>query len=654
MTGRHFVVATAGHVDHGKSALVKALTGTDPDRLPEEKAREITIDLGFAHMQLPLVTQNPSAQESSLSISVIDVPGHEDFIRNMIAGLGSIDLGLMVVAADDGWMPQTEEHLQILTYLGVSRLVVAMNKSDIGQPDETTIQIREQLLNTPFADAPIIATSARSGFGLEQLKQALSMALANATPQRDIGKTRLLIDRAFNLPGIGAVVTGTLSGGMIRIGQPVYIQPGNFRARARSIQTHRENVDLALPGMRTGVNLTDIPKTSSTDGLYRGLVLTTEQFEGSQILDVLVEKSRRLHISHPAARPLKSGTTVYLHHGTSRAKAMLVFSEEEALLPGDSAIAQLRTQSPLLAFVGDRFVIRDRSDQHTIAGGIVLDPDSDPKLFRTKEQQQLLRARAGNPENVNICVESEIVRRGPLHMSNLLARSNFSETQIRQALTQLQARDRIVSHGDITADKISWSGLRARAVGLIDRVHDTHSERAGLDLNDLRAALPDVAGDVLDALLLDLCAGEFVRHGSIIARVSHRPALPPNLDAIARQILVRASAKPLDPPARAQLAPDEPTRQALRYLIKNGEVVELTPELLLSNEAYLRAKEIVTDFIARNGASTVSDLRGALGTSRRIAVPLLERLDRDRITRRDGDRRILAAQTESPRDVPVS
>src|SRR4051794_40694679 len=171
----------------------------------------------------------------------------------MIAGLGSIDLGLLVVGADDGWMPQTEEHLQILIYLGVSRIVVAMNKSDIGRPDETAIQINERLRNTPFLGAPIIATSARSGFGLDQLKHALSAALENATPQRDIGKARLLIDRAFNLPGIGAVVTGTLSGGSIRTDQPLYIQPGNFRTRARSLQTHRRNVDVALPGMRTGV-----------------------------------------------------------------------------------------------------------------------------------------------------------------------------------------------------------------------------------------------------------------------------------------------------------------------------------------------------------------------------------------------------------------
>jgi selenocysteine-specific elongation factor len=654
VTGKHFIVATAGHVDHGKSSLVKALTGTDPDRLPEEKARNITIDLGFAHLDLSGYATDANSQPNTLSVGIIDVPGHEDFVRNMIAGVGSIDLALLVVAADDGWMPQTEEHLQILIYLGVKRMVVAVNKSDIGNSDRVIAQVKEQLAATPFCHATIVPTSSQSGQGLDQLKHALAAALRDAPGQPDIGKPRLFVDRAFNLSGIGAIVTGTLNGGIVIAGQNVQLQPGNFRTRVRSIQSHHSDLERADPGMRTALNLADVPKGPSDKSITRGYVVTAVEFGTSSTIDVAVSKSARLPIGAPAARPLKTGTTIHFHHGTARIPAMLILSSEEALQVGESAIAQLRLQSPLLAFLGDRFVVRDRSDQHTIAGGIVLDPDGDPKSFRSKEQQRLLRARAASPENVNICVESEIKRRGPVHMSNLLAKSNFSQMQIRQALAELRAQDRIVTQGDITADTAAWSVLRARAIGLIDRIHETHSERAGLDLNDLRAALPDVGGDVLDALLLDLCAAEFVRHGSIIARASHRPALPPHLDTIARKILVRASEKPLDPPSRAQLAPDKPTRQALRYLIETGQLVELATELLLSNEAFAGAKEIVTGFIARNGASTVSDLREALGTSRRVAVPLLERLDRDRITRRAGDRRVLVAPAESPRDLPVS
>jgi selenocysteine-specific elongation factor len=654
VTASHFIVATAGHVDHGKSSLVKALTGTDPDRLPEEKARNITIDLGFAHLDLSGHTTTASAQSKTLSVGIIDVPGHEDFVRNMVAGVGSIDLALLVVAADDGWMPQTEEHLQILIYLGVKRMIVAVNKADIGNSDRVIAQVKEQLVATPFRHAAIVPTSAQSGQGLDQLKRALAAVLRDAPGQPDIGKPRLFVDRVFNLSGIGSIVTGSLIGGIVRTGQNMRLQPGNFRTRVRSIQSHHSDLQQAEPGMRTAINLAEIPKGKSAKSFRRGTIVSASEFSASTAIDVSISRSARLPAGAPAARPLKTGTSVHFHHGTARVPAVLILSSEEALQVGESTIAQLRLQSPLLAFLGDRFVIRDRSDQHTIAGGVVLDPDGDPKSFRSKEQEELLTARAATPENVGTCVESEIKRRGPVPMSNLLAKSNFSETQIRQALAGLQAQGRIIVHADIAADETSWSALRARAVTLIDRLHQMHSERAGLDLNDLRAALPEIASIVLDALLLDLCSGEFVRHGSVIARASHRAVLAPDLDAVARQILGRLSEKPLDPPSRTQLAPNEASRQALRYLIENGEVVELTPDLLLPSETFARVKEIVIDFIDTNGASTVSDLREALGTSRRVAVPLLERLDRDRITRRDGDRRVLGAQAKSPSNVPVS
>ncbi len=229
---RHFILATAGHVDHGKSALIKALTGTDPDRLPEEQLRGITIDLGFAHLELP----DPANPSSSLVLGIVDVPGHEDFVKNMVAGVGSIDLALLVVAADDGWMPQTEEHLQILTYLGVSRAVVALTKIDLTQDEPgATAAIREKLRGTPFADAPIVPTSVVSGRGLDELKASLARVLADAPPQADIGKPRLPVDRVFKLQGIGTVVTGTLNGGTLRRGQTVVIQP------ARKIGAHPQH-----------------------------------------------------------------------------------------------------------------------------------------------------------------------------------------------------------------------------------------------------------------------------------------------------------------------------------------------------------------------------------------------------------------------------
>ncbi len=264
MTEKHFILATAGHVDHGKSALVKALTGIDPDRLPEEKARQITIELGFAQ----LILYGPN--EQCFHIGIIDVPGHEDFVRNMIAGIGSIDLALFVVAAGDGWMPQTEEHLQILTYLGVERAVIALTKSDLGDASSITAQVRERLYDTAFARSPIIPTSVRTGEGIESLKSALASELSTMQPQLDFGKPRLFIDRAFILRGIGTVVTGTLTGGRLHRGEGVVIQPQNFDARIRSIQSHGYEVEYAQPGMRTAINLPDIGIGDGPGQIKRG------------------------------------------------------------------------------------------------------------------------------------------------------------------------------------------------------------------------------------------------------------------------------------------------------------------------------------------------------------------------------------------------
>ncbi len=395
----NFILATAGHVDHGKSTLVKALTGTNPDRLPEEKARGITIDLGFAHLELsapPSSLNNcrsnagaarTSEQPSTFSVGIVDVPGHEDFVRNMIAGIGSIDLALLVVAADDGWMPQTEEHLQILSYLGVRRIVVALTKSDLGKIDNVASQIREKLRETTFANAQIIATSARTGFGLEDLKEVLASEFATVSTPRDIGKPRLFVDRAFTLHGIGTVVTGTLAGGQFQRGQNVVIQPQNLSARLRTIQSHNRDLEIAQPGTRTAINLPDVPVGS--DGIKRGDVITIANVgAAADIVNVVLERSARLNRKTPAARPLKNGSVVHIHLGTTRVPAKITLLDQDVVQPGQRAVAQLCLDSPILAFVGDRFVVRDSSAQNTIAGGVVLDVDGQTRLRRAAPSTQ--------------------------------------------------------------------------------------------------------------------------------------------------------------------------------------------------------------------------------------------------------------------------
>src|SRR3954470_13815345 len=315
----NFILATAGHVDHGKSSLVMALTGIDPDRLPEEKARGITIELGFAHLDLPLNA------ETVLRVGIVDVPGHEDFVKNMVAGVGSIDAAMLVVAADDGWMPQTEEHLQILAYLGVTRGVVALSKIDLATDEAAVVaDIRERLCGSPLHDAPIVPTSVPTGRGVDKLKVALAGVLAQTPPHRDIGKPRLAVDRAFGLKGVGTVVTGTLSGGALRRGQPVVIQPGGIAARIRNVQSYNSDVEMAHPGARVSLNLSDVePRTArAAHGdrvVGRGDVVTLAELGGTtNRLEFF--RGRPPRSAGPEAilpaRPIKRGTLVQVHHGT--------------------------------------------------------------------------------------------------------------------------------------------------------------------------------------------------------------------------------------------------------------------------------------------------------------------------------------------------
>jgi selenocysteine-specific elongation factor len=627
MTEKHFILATAGHVDHGKSALVKALTGTDPDRLPEEKKRQITIDLGFAELNLT------GPDEQRFHVGIVDVPGHEDFVRNMIAGVGSIDLALLVVAADDGWMPQTEEHLQILTYLGVRRAVIALAKSDLGRIDIVTEQIRNQLRETMFAESPIVPTSVRAGEGIENLKSAIASELTAMHPQCDFGKPRLFIDRIFTLRGIGTVVTGTLTGGQLHPGQSIIVQPQKLRARIRSIQSHGVEIERAQPGMRTALNLPDV----AIGQIKRGDVITDSDLVASLSLIAEIEKSPRLRVHERAARPLKNGSSVYLHHGTLRVAATVTLLERKTLEPGQRTIVHLNLASPIFAFVGDRFVVRDASEQHTIAGGVVLDPGG--VNYRDPMQRKLLLMRATAADDVDVCVRSEIALRGFVPRTTLLNKSRFAAGEISEALARLEAGNEILLREKIAADGEFWKKLLTQAIAVIDEAHKQNPERLGLDLNVLRSELRVEQLDVFEALIAELCAQDFVRKGAAIARTSHHPVLPVKLRAAEGKIREALSQKPFDPPPRRELESDPRARQVLRFLIESGDSIEIAPDVVLLRESFERMKWQIADFISRNGPATVSQLRQALDSSRRIMVPLLERLDSEGVTWRTGDKR---------------
>ncbi len=635
----HFIVATAGHVDHGKSTLVRALTGTDPDRLPEEKARGITIDLGFAHLVLP-----------GVELGIIDVPGHEDFVKNMVAGVGSVDVALFVVAADDGWMPQTEEHLQILTYLGVTRAVVALTKIDLVQDEAATTQkVRARLADSPFKDAPVVPVSVLSGRGVSELRAALSTVLTDAQPSPDVDKPRLSVDRVFALRGVGTVVTGTLTGGALGRGQEVVVQPSGRTAHVRSVQNHGREAESSPPGTRTALNLPELDATGE-GSVIRGEVVTLPGLgEGSRVLDVRLTRSTRAPgdaFGPGALRPLRDGRHVQLHLGTGHWTARVSLLKHGELLPGGQSVARLRCDQPVFAFAGDRFILRDGAGRSTLAGGIVLDPEAGGiRAFRRGAQKRCLeRLAATAPENAPEAVGALLERDKACARVGLLRRWPFSAARIDAAVAQLVTAGSVVTLGAAVADAAWWKTWRAKAAAIVDEEHREHPERIGASLARLRGSLERrlPIAELFDALVADLAGkGEFVRVGASLRRASHRPVLPLHLQAAGQRLRRALAAKPFEPPARRELAPDGPSRQALKFLFDTGEALEFGEEVVLLEESFRRMETIILRTLRSAGPSTASDLRLVLGTTRRVLIPVLERLDHNGLTRREGDRRTL-------------
>ncbi len=619
---RNVILATAGHVDHGKTALVKALTGIETDRLPEEKKRGITIDLGFAHLALP-----------GFSLGVIDVPGHEDFVRNMIAGIGSIDLALLVVAADDGWMAQTEEHLQILDYLAVAHGVVAITKSDLADAKKVAAEVRVKLQGSSLGDAPIIPTSVKDGRGVELLAQELARVCATIPPSREIGKPRLFVDRAFTIRGSGTVITGTLSGGQLSRGEPVALQPQNLRTRIRTLQSHNQPEEIALPSTRTALNLPDLQPNE----IPRGSVLTTmDRAESSRTLDVLLTRSGR-----SASPPLKNFSAIQLHYGSARLLARITLLNRRELAAGEQTIARLRLTEPVFAFLGDRFILRDSSARRTIAGGVILDADADRTKFRSTSQREFLKARAAAPNDLQTLLRTQLQRDRVAPKNALLLKSNFSAGEIEAALQELIRSSDFTECDALVVSSVWWQTIVKRATKAIDAMHNARPNEIGIDLAALRVSLALDDEHLFESLLRHLCENGFERVGKSVRRRTHRPSLPPELQSIGATIRAALLARPFDPPSRKELAPTARAQEALRFLCDTSEVLRLGDEVILSASAFAEMKERVTATLRARGAATTSELRQMLGTTRRILVPLLEHFDRVGLTTRQGDRRSL-------------
>ncbi|MCX6909711.1 MAG: SelB C-terminal domain-containing protein [Verrucomicrobia bacterium] len=592
---RNFILGTAGHVDHGKSALVKALTGTDPDRLPEEKERGITIDLGFANLAL-----------GDFNIGIVDVPGHEDFVRNAASGIAFMNTVLFVVAANEGWMPQSEEHLQILDYLDVPRGIFVVTKSDLPAVDFTP----------PRADWPVVRVSAHTGEGIEQLRQTIVTTLASAPPPDDVGKPRLHVDRVFTLKGIGTVVTGTLTGGSLKHGDKLVVQPGGVATRARSLHNHGREVASISPGARCAINIADVP----VENVRRGDVITLPELGGpSDTVDVA------LRISPRAKMKLKHNEVINVSLGSGHWRARVALFDIKELRPGEQAIGQLRFEAPVFCFAGDRFIIREAT---TIAGGVVLDADArrgGPKESRVHSMT------TGQPTAADL-TRAWLAHDGIVPRAAMLVKSRFSTATVETALQEAGAKVCVA----FAADGALWKNTLARAAAAVDQLHRDNPEKPGFPLSELQAMLG--AGDeVFAELLNDLCAGgQFVRDETIIRRPAHKPKATGQLNATAEALLKKLAADPFNTPRRKECDP-----QALRYLRDAKLVVEFGDDEVLLKENYDEACRRVREFLRQRGQATMSELRELLKTNRRVAVPLLERMDKDGVTVRAGDVRKL-------------
>jgi len=625
MTQQHAILATAGHIDHGKSSLVKALSGTDPDRLPEEKERGMTIDLGFAHLELP-----------GRNLGIVDVPGHQDFVKNMVAGVGAVDLALLVVAADDGWMPQTEEHLQILSYLGVTRGVVALTKTDLVQ--DTTVRVQEisdQLRNSPFAGADIIPLSTQTGAGLDDLKTVLNTVVDQIPPHENHNQPRLAADRIFTVQGIGTVVTGTLTGGTLQKGQTVFTHPPGRETRVRGLQSHNREQEMAQPGTRTAINLADLSRFA----VRRGATITLPELaQTTETLDVCLERSPRLHSD---ASPLRNNTRVRVHHGTGHAPARLVLADGGVIERGQNRLAQLRLEQPVCVWLGDRVVIRNWQETATLAGGLVLDVGGDRKRMRAPARMQLLEARIEAPNHPQTWVETQLTRDGIAERDTLLRPSSFSAAEIDKAVMQLLDSSKALQAGDWIADKSRW---QSTITAMAQRVEDEHARRPelpGLSLEQLHPVMVQAfpGYDVFSELIADLCRNGFIRRQNHIARNSHKPALPAHLKDVGQKL--RRTMQMPDPPARKYITENSIGRQALQFLIDAGEVVDVSPDLVLGTAQFNRCRLLVKQHLRKHGQATASELRTAMDTTRRIVIPLLEKMDRDGVTVRRGNVRVL-------------
>ncbi|NDY43043.1 selenocysteine-specific translation elongation factor [Dissulfurirhabdus thermomarina] len=630
------ILGTAGHIDHGKTTLVRALTGIDTDRLKEEKERGITIELGFAHLTLP----------DGRRIGVVDVPGHERFVKNMVAGAMGVDLVALVVAADEGVMPQTREHLEITQLLGVRKGLVVLTKIDLVDRDWlelVTEDVREYLSGTFLADAPIVPVSSVTGEGLDALRARLAELVAEVEPRIPAGPYRLPVDRVFTVKGFGTVVTGTTVSGRIRVGDEAVVYPRGLETRIRGIQVHGAEAGEALAGLRTALNLQGLEKGD----LARGdVVATPGSLHPTYLLDL------EFHHLASAARPLKYRSPVRFHVGTAEVIGRVLFQGDE-LEPGTDALIQVQLEAPVAALRGDRYVIRSYSPVHTIGGGRILNP-LPRRRKRTRpehwaELERLARADAGDL----IAYHLEKAGLRGLTEAELAMRTGLYGKTLHRELERLLGARRVVRHegeGRRLLDGGLYEDLKRRATEFLARYHEANPLQAGAPKEELRSRLMpgDGGGRIFQRLLSDLArSGDVVLERDRVRLPGHQVALGKEEAAFRDRIEVLFRKAGLQPPSRAEVVgkfpgKEEAAARVFDLLVREGVLVHLREGLCIHREALEQARELVVRHLREKGELSVTDFRELTGgLSRKYMIPLLEYLDNQKVTLRVGDVRRL-------------
>jgi len=624
---RYIILGTAGHIDHGKSSLVKALTGTDPDRLKEEKERGITIDLGFADLSYP----------DGLKVGIVDVPGHERLIKNMLAGAGGIDIVLMVIAADEGIMPQSREHLDICDLLKVKRGLIAINKSDLVEEDWLTLvedDIRKFVKGTFLENAEMIAVSSKTGHNIDALKEKIHELALSVEPKSIHGIFRLPVDRIFTLKGFGTVVTGTAVSGSISLEEPVEILPKGIKTRIRGLQSHGETLKTAHAGQRVAINLQGISK----DEIQRGDVITIpDRVRTTYVLDAEIEI-----LNDAAVDVLKSRSLVHFHTGTSELVARIILYDKEELKPGEKGYCQFRFKIPVTVMAGDRYIIRKFSPLLTIGGGEILDPSP----LRRKRSEKIKDLRAFKEGALRDKLSLKILQSGyngssPSDMEGWI---NAETSEIRKEIKTLLAGGAIVQSEGRLLHKDIFTDFSGRVVSTLTNFHKSNPLKAGMQKESLRAVfrgLDDKMFEVLIGLI-----SQVVIEKDMIRLKSFSISLSDDKKAVKEKILKVLEQAAFQPPTKDELAQTislkkEEANELLKIMASEKSLVRINDSIYIPTTNYQKMLDGVKGFFSRKNEMTVGEFRDILGTSRKYALPFLEYLDSNKITLRVGEVRKL-------------